>query len=150
MTSLRKGSIKLTVLENIQTILLGFSVLMINGGEAFSCNGLIPLKSSCMDPFQVWLPAMATHTKSIAGGHWWAIENPITAHDLKSVDRYHTCKRAGPWRPCFPGSKLSSRCLHVHFREVSGAEHFCKLFTGLVIIDCTNNVPAPSIFSNSS
>ena len=38
-----------------------------------------------MDPFQVWLPAMATHTKSIAGGHWWAIENPITAHDLKSV-----------------------------------------------------------------
>ena len=40
-----------------------------------------------MDPFQVWLPAMATHTKSIAGGHWWAIENPITAHDLKSVYR---------------------------------------------------------------
>ena len=38
-----------------------------------------------MDPFQVWLPSMATHTKSIAGGHWWAIENPITAHDLKSV-----------------------------------------------------------------
>ena len=62
--------------------------------------------------------------------------------------RYHTRKRAGPWRPC--GSKLSSRCLHVHFREVSGAEHFCKLFTGLVIIGCTNNVPAPSLFSNSS
>ena len=38
-----------------------------------------------MDPFQVWLPAMATHTKSIAGGHWWAIAKPITAHDLKSV-----------------------------------------------------------------
>ena len=38
-----------------------------------------------MDPFQVWLPAIATHTKSITGGHWWAIENPITAHDLKSV-----------------------------------------------------------------
>ena len=43
--------------------------------------------SYCMDPFQVWLPAMATHTKSITGGHWWAIENPITAHDLKSVYR---------------------------------------------------------------
>ena len=30
---------------------------------------------------------MATHTKSIAGGHWWAIslENPVTAHDLKLV-----------------------------------------------------------------
>ena len=40
---------------------------------------------SPLDPFQVWLPAMATHTKSIAGGHWWAIEKPITAHDLKSV-----------------------------------------------------------------
>ena len=38
-----------------------------------------------MDPFQVWPLSMATHTKSIAGGHWWAIENPITAHDLKSV-----------------------------------------------------------------
>ena len=44
-----------------------------------------PTDLSDMDPFQVWLPAMATHTKSIAGGHWWAIENPITAHDLKSV-----------------------------------------------------------------
>ena len=31
---------------------------------------------------------MATHTKSIAGGHWWAIDNPIAAHDLKSVYRY--------------------------------------------------------------
>ena len=29
-------------------ILLGFSVLMINGGEEFSCNGLIPVKSSCI------------------------------------------------------------------------------------------------------
>ena len=38
----------------------------------------------------------------------------------------------------------------MHFREVSDAEHFCKLFTGLVIIGCTNNVPAPSLFSNSS
>ena len=38
-----------------------------------------------MDPFQVWPLSMATHTKSIAGGHWWAIENRITAHDLKSV-----------------------------------------------------------------
>ena len=42
-------------------------------------------KKETMDPFQVWLPAMTTHTKSIAGGHWWAIEKPITAHDLKSV-----------------------------------------------------------------
>ena len=50
----------------------------------------------------------------------------------------------------FSRVELSSRCLHVHFREVSGAEHFCKLFTGLVIIGCTNNVPAPSLFSNSS
>ena len=32
----------------VQTILLGFSVLMINGGEEFSCNGLIPVKSSCI------------------------------------------------------------------------------------------------------
>ena len=40
-----------------------------------------------MDPFQVWPTSMSTHTKSIARGHWWAIENPITAHDLKSVCR---------------------------------------------------------------
>ena len=84
---------------------------MINGGEEFSCNGLISVKSSCIGIIAV---------KELGhGGH------------------------------VFP-SKLSSCCLHVHFREVSGAEHFCKLFTGLVIIGCTSNVPAPSLFSKSS
>ena len=65
------------------------SVLMMNGGEEFSCNGLILVKFSC-------------------------------------IGIILACKRAGPWWPCFPGSKLSSRCLHMHFREVtwSGAELF--------------------------
>ena len=42
-------------------------------------------KGYMMDPLQVCPPSMATHTKSIVGGHWWAMENPITACDLKSV-----------------------------------------------------------------
>ena len=66
---------------------------MINGGEEFSCNGLIPVKSSCIDITPV--------------------------------------KELGPGGHVFPGrSSEASRCLHVHFLEVSGAEHFCKLFTG--------------------
>ena len=55
------------------------------------------LSTFSMDPFQVWLPAMATHTKSIAGGHWWAKENLITAHDLKSVYTMMQVGRTRSW-----------------------------------------------------
>ena len=43
-----------------------------------------------MDPCQVRPPSIGTHTKFIASGRWWAIENPwpITAHDLKSITRF--------------------------------------------------------------
>ena len=85
---------------------------MINGGEEFSCNGLIPVKSSCIGIIPV--------------------------------------KELGPGGHVLPGrSSLRAvfTCISVRYQVQN---IFCKLFTGLVIIGCTNNVPAPSLFSNSS
>ena len=85
---------------------------MINEGEEFSCNGIIPVKSSCIGI----IPE----------------------------------KELGPGGHVFPGwSSLRAvfTCISVRYQVQS---IFCKLFTGLVIIGCTKNVPAPSLFSNSS
>ena len=41
-------------------------------------------------PFQVRLPLTAMHTKSVAGGHWWATENPNNRRRLDPVWK-HRC-----------------------------------------------------------
>ena len=70
-----------------------------------------------MDPFQIWPLSMATHTKSIAGRHRWAMENPITAHDLKLV-YMPTCDRQ---------SRLKADSAHIlNYGDVS---QFCELAT---------------------
>ena len=60
----------------MHTVKLGFAGRLHNLQEP---SGFVSSMSS--DPFQVWRPVMATHTKSIAGGQ----ENPIAAHVLKLV-----------------------------------------------------------------
>ena len=97
-----------------------------------------------MDPFQVWLPAMATHTKSIAGGHWWAIENPITAHDLKSV--YTECKLVRPVESCVSvqGEECLGFIIHLHLQigtpQVNLREMLAATKRGEDIVDALQGI----------